>query len=406
MGAARRRTTVRRDRNHPSIVLWSAGNEIHDTPHPEIAIPILTSLLKTFHQHDPTRPVTQALFRPNVSHDYDNGLADLLDVVGQNYREQEILAAHAQKPTRKIIGTENTHDRNQWLAMRDHPEYSGQFLWVGADYLGESGGWPRIANGAGLLDRTGYPHPRAFEREAWWRSEPNVHVVRRVSPTERGAVDPGYEAVAPRFRESLFHDWTPEAQGEHIETVEVYTNAEEADLELNGRSLGPQKLHRDASPLTWEVPYAPGTLTAVAYTGGQIVARDVLRTAGKPTQLMIMPERKSITADPSDVVYLKATVLDDAGNVVPGAVDELHFTVSGPGRIVGVDNGNNSDHDPFQAEMRRAYQGRAIAIVAASAPGAVTVTVSAAGLPDAKASVDASAASSARSAAGSAIRSF
>lgn len=265
------------------------GNEIHDTPHPEIAIPILTSLVKTFHQNDPTRPVTQALFRPNVSHDYDNGLADLLDVVGQNYREQEILAAHAQKPTRKIIGTENTHDRNQWLAMRDHPEYSGQFLWVGADYLGESGGWPRIGNGAGLLDRTGYPHPRAFEREAWWRSEPNVHVVRRVSPTERGAVDPGSEAVAPRFRESLFHDWTPEAQGEHTETVEVYTNAEEADLELNGRSLGRQRLHAEASPLTWKVPYAPGTVTALAYAGGKIVARDVLHTAGKPAYLVLTP---------------------------------------------------------------------------------------------------------------------
>ena len=131
--------TVMRDRNHPSIILWSAGNEIHDTPKPEIAIPILKSLVDSFHKYDPTRPVTQALFRPNASHDYDDGLADLLDVVGQNYREQEILAAHAQKPTRKIIGTENTHDRNQWIAMRDHPEYSGQFLWSGIDYLGEAG---------------------------------------------------------------------------------------------------------------------------------------------------------------------------------------------------------------------------------------------------------------------------
>jgi len=149
--------TVQRDRNHPSIILWSAGNEIHDTPHPDIAIPILKSLVATFHKYDPTRPVTQALFRPNVSHDYDDGLADLLDVVGQNYREQEILKAHADKPTRKIIGTENTHDRNQWVAMRDHPEYSGQFLWSGIDYLGEAHRWPSIGAGSGLLLTTALP---------------------------------------------------------------------------------------------------------------------------------------------------------------------------------------------------------------------------------------------------------
>src|ERR1039457_7467042 len=132
------RDTVRRDRNHPSIVVYSAGNEIHDTPNAELAKGILRGLVEVFHANDATRPVSQALFRPNVSHDYDNGLADLLDVVGQNYRENEILAAHQQKPTRKILGTENTHDRHAWLALRDNPAYAGQFLWAGIDYPGES----------------------------------------------------------------------------------------------------------------------------------------------------------------------------------------------------------------------------------------------------------------------------
>src|SRR5207253_4501381 len=121
-------------RNHPSVVVYSVGNEIHDTPNAELAKRILSGLVAVCHANDPSRPVTQALFRPNVSHDYDNGLADLLDVVGQNYRENEILAAHVQKPARKILGTENGHDRTVWLALRDNPTYACQFLWTGIDY--------------------------------------------------------------------------------------------------------------------------------------------------------------------------------------------------------------------------------------------------------------------------------
>ena len=183
--------TVQRDRNHPSIILYSAGNEIHDTPKPDIAIPILKSLVETFRKYDSTRPVTQGLFRPNVSHDYDNGLADLLDVIGQNYREQEILKAHADKPTRSIVGTENTHDRNQWVAMRDHPEYSGQFLWSGIDYLGEAGRWPSIGSGSGLLLTTALPRARAYERQSWWSSTPMVRIARRVAIAQKSRTGPG-----------------------------------------------------------------------------------------------------------------------------------------------------------------------------------------------------------------------
>ncbi len=323
--------TVMRDRNHPSIILWSAGNEIHDTPHPEIAIPILANLVRTFHQNDPTRPVTQALFRPNASHDYDDGLADLLDVVGQNYREQEILAAHAQKPTRKIIGTENTHDRNQWVAMRDHPEYSGQFLWSGIDYLGESRSWPTIGSGSGLLLTTALPHGRAFERQSWWTTTPMVAIVRRTSLQRTAPVDPGYanatttdQAAAPavasapaaasatpgaaaappgspgaaagppvdptvRFSEPLLADWTPRDLGPHTETVEVYTNAEEVELFLNGKSVGTDKLHPDASAITFKVPFEPGTLKAVAKSHGRVVATEELKTAGKPARIESSP---------------------------------------------------------------------------------------------------------------------
>ena len=395
--------TVMRDRNHPSIILWSAGNEIHDTPHPEIAKPILIALMRTFHENDSTRPVTLALFRPNASHDYDDGLADLLDVVGQNYREQEILAAHAQRPTRKIIGTENTHDRNQWVAMRDHPEYEGQFLWSGVDYLGESRTWPTLGSGSGLLNTAGLPHGRAYERQSWWSTTPMVAMVRRVATAQPAPVDPGYAsatttdqaaAAAPRatepppdpsvrFSEPLLADWTPKNLEPHVENVEVYTNAEEVELFLNGKSIGTDKLHPDASPITFKVPFEPGTLKAVARSHGKVVATQELKTAGKAARILFTADSPStpLTPDWNDVRYVTATLVDDAGTRIPDSTTVIHFSTSGPASIVAVDNGNLMDLDPFQATQRKVYYGNAVALVRATgSEGKVTVTASADGI--------------------------
>jgi beta-galactosidase len=175
---------VARDRNHPSVAIWSIGNEIHDTAFPVQAKAALKSLSDVVHATDPTRPVTQALFRPNVTGDYENGLADMLDVVGQNYRENELLKAHADNPARKIIGTENSHNRTSWLPIRDSAAAAGMFLWTGVDYLGEADrrGWPNIDSPSGLLDRTGAPRLRGLERESWWSETPVVHIVRNAAP--------------------------------------------------------------------------------------------------------------------------------------------------------------------------------------------------------------------------------
>ncbi|HWU15713.1 MAG TPA: glycoside hydrolase family 2 TIM barrel-domain containing protein, partial [Caulobacter sp.] len=177
------RDMLRRDRNHPSVVIWSAGNEIHDTAYPVQAKAALKSLLEVMHATDPTRPVTMGLFRPNVTGDYDNGLADMLDVVGQNYRENELTAAHEAKPSRKIIGTENSHARASWTAVRDYAPYAGMFLWTGVDYLGEAdrSGWPNIGNPAGLLDRTGALKVSGMQRAGWWAETPVIHVVRNAA---------------------------------------------------------------------------------------------------------------------------------------------------------------------------------------------------------------------------------
>jgi beta-galactosidase len=372
------RDIVCRDRNHPSIILYSAGNEIHDTPQQEKAKKILSGLVEVFHANDPTRPVTQALFRPNVSHDYNDGLADMLDVVGQNYRENEILAAHDQKPARKIIGTENRHDRATWVALRDHAPYAGQFLWTGVDYLGESRRWPAIGHGSGLVDRTGGPRPLAFERQSWWSDAPMVFMARRIARTDAMPTDPGTAGADERFSQVLFADWTPTNLQPHAENVEVYSNCKEVELFLNGKSLGVKPINADASPRNWQVPFAPGKLKAVARNNGKIVATDELRTAGKPTNIVLTTETKKLPPGWDNVAVVRATIVDAKGVEIPRANDLISFQISGPGVIATVDSANNSSHEPFQATERRAFQGRCVAFVKATgASGKIVLTATA-----------------------------
>jgi beta-galactosidase len=372
------RDTVRRDRNHPSIILYSAGNEIRDTPNGELAKKILAGLVEVFHQNDPSRPVTQGLFRPNVSHDYDNGLADLLDVVGTNYRDNELLAAQQAKPTRKIVGTEQRHDLPTWLAARDNISHAGQFLWSGVDYLGESPFWPVIAAASGLLDRTGMTKPMAYERQSWWGDQPVVHVVRRIDPARVTAVDPGFEPLVQR--QAQFADWTPPNQAAHEEIVEAYSNCEEVELYLNEKSLGTKPRHADDSPRIWQVSYEAGILRAVGKNKGAVAASHELRTAGKAAKIILVADRDEVSPAWDDICYVTVTVADQNGIVVPTASDLITFKIAGPGIIAAVDSGNNSSSESFQVSERRAYQGRCIAIVktqnsrgrislAASAPG-------------------------------------
>lgn len=371
---------VRRDRNHPSVVLYSIGNEIHDTPKPDIALPIARGLVEVCHVNDPSRPVTQALFRPNVSHDYDNGLADLLDVVGTNYRDNELLAAQRAKPGRKIIGTEQRHDRQTWLWLRDNPSHSGQFLWTGVDYLGETKTWPRIGHPSGLLDRTAEIKPMAFERLSWWSHKPMVRMVRRVAADDVLPEDPGYGGEE-RHTQVQFADWTPRQTTAHEETVEVYSNCEEVELLLNGKSLGAKAINPDASPRVWKLTYQPGLLRAVARTGGKDYATDELRSAGAPAKIILTSERTQLRNVWDDVAFVRAEVVDAQGIVVPRARNLIKFQLAGPGRIVAVDSGDNASIEPFQASQRRAYQGVSYAMVkATAAAGKIVVTAEAEGL--------------------------
>jgi beta-galactosidase len=380
--------SVRRDRNHPSIILYSAGNEIHDTPKADLAKGILKGLVDAFHQNDPTRPVTQALFRASVSHDYDDGLADMLDVIGENYRASELLDARKANPARKIVGTEFGHDLKDWLVMRDNPDFSGEFLWTGVDYLGESHLWPAVGSKDGLLDRTDAPRPLAFQRQSWWDDKPMVCMAR-----DLGSEATGNQAGEPQKFARRASDWTPDNTSPHDEKVEVYSNCEEVELFLNGTSLGSQQRPADDSPRLWTIPFAPGTLKASAKNGGQEVATQVLQTAGPAAKIQLETDRDNLAPDWDDICYVRATEVDANNVPVPSAADEISFSASGPGAIAAVDSGDMGSHEPFQASQRQAFEGTCVAVVrATAATGQITITATAPGLTTGSVTINAAAA--------------
>ena len=208
-----------------------------------------------------------------------------------------------------------------------------------------------------------------------------VFGTRRIAPTPLSPTDPGYEPDLQRRQQVLFADWTPANSNSHEEKVEVYSNCEQVELFLNGKSLGEKALPADASPRTWAVQFVPGTLRAVGKNKGRVVASHELRTAGKPARIALNADRNVLTPIWDDVVYVSATVVDDNGVLVPGAGDQITFKIGGPGVIAAVESGDNNSHEPFQASERRAYQGHCFAILkAAAASGRITIEASASGL--------------------------
>ncbi|MCD8186224.1 MAG: DUF4982 domain-containing protein [Rikenellaceae bacterium] len=360
------RDQVKRVRNHPSIILWSLGNEIRDNLNSEEGRQRFLDLRDMTRELDSTRPITMALFRPAQAGLYENGFAELLDVVGQNYNEQALLKAWEEKPSRIILGTENTPTREAWVALRDNPQYAGQFIWTGFDYLGEAD-WPQIAWSTGLFDRNGGRKPLTWQRQSWWTEEPMVYIVRRDGRNGEGG---------------LTCDWTPvDPDAYDIAHIEIYSNCEEVELFLDGESFGRQPMPADASPAKYILDYWPGTLRAVAYSQGQIVAEQEHTTAEEPVKLILTAEKDTALHHWDEVVYLTATAVDEHGVRSPNSRHRVKFTITGPGEIVSVDNGDVFNHEPYKSDTQSIYKGQAIVIIRATADsGDITVTVSSEGL--------------------------
>jgi len=421
------RDMVRRDRNHPSIIMWSIGNEIPEQSRAD-GWEVAKRLTALFHAEDPTRPTTAAFNISDAA--IKNRLADEVDVPGFNYKPMQYAQILKDHPEWVILGTETAsavssrgvyqlpiqkYEKDPSLQLTSYdviappwayipdvefdaqdklPNVLGEFVWTGFDYLGEptpyfggrgagnSADWPARSSYFGMVDLAGFPKDRYYLYQSVWSKTPMVHVL-------------------PHW------NWEGKA-GENI-PVMVYTNGDEVELFLNGKSLGRKK--RFSEPvelpvgpnvnagkqimskyrLLWQVPYAPGTLKAVAYQGGRQVALDERRTAGAPARVKLVPDRSTIQADGDDLSFVTVRIEDKDGNLCPLAHNLVKFDVTGAGAIRAVDNGNAATVEPFHADHRTAFNGLALLIVSSKAgeAGSIHVTASAEGLASATAELTA-----------------
>ncbi|HEY1809726.1 MAG TPA: beta-galactosidase GalA [Acidobacteriaceae bacterium] len=365
---------VKRYRNSPSIIIWSIGNEefLLQGPMAEQGAKIAASMARRCHELDPTRVVSAA-----VNGDNKQGVSDALDIIGFNYNLKLPDAFHAQHHDRAIFGSEtssaistrgeyatdpqrntvNSYDGvvpwgetpEEWWTFYGTREWEcGGFAWTGFDYRGEPTpyGWPSINSQFGIVDMCGFPKDYFYYYKAWWGKEPSLHV---------------------------FPHWNWHGrEGDEI-PVWVYTNGEEAELLVNGKSLGRQKVPRFGH-VQWKARYEPGAIEARAYRGGKVVLTEKRETTGAAAVIRLTADRTEIDADGEDIAILKVEGLDSQGRVVPLADNMLAFNVSGPGKLIGVGNGDPNCLESDKEPKRSLFNGLAQVIIQSTKhPGAIHV---------------------------------
>jgi beta-galactosidase len=408
-GARDLKDMIARDRNHPSIVIWSAGNEVQDQDVPR-GVETLRELMRILHTEDPTRLVTvacdQIVAEPRGA--LPEFLAEL-DVVGYNYagrwrdrREKLYSIDRHDFPRRRFIGTENgampsfypgastsfysaRPTSNERIEIEQLQRFTqvydyvaGDFMWTGIDYLGEAR-WPSKSSHSGVIDTCGFPKDGYYFYKSIWTKAPVLH-------------------LSPHW------NWAG-MEGEIIPVI-CFTNCDTVELFLNGKSLGAQgfmfpetgmenewahfpprdnvlqttgDLH-----LAWYVPYQPGTLKAVGTKDGQVALTVDQSTTGNPVAIRFAADRARIGAGWDDLCHVAVEIVDQDGRVVPTANNEVVFELSGPGRILGLDNGQSESHESYQGDRRKAFAGRALALVQSTGrPGEMRLAASASGLTNA-----------------------
>ena len=372
---------ILRDRNHPSVLIWSIGNEIPQQSDTS-ALRLAPELAAIVHSLDKTRPITTANNNPDTRNKIIASGA--IDLIGYNYHEKDYAKFHDRYPGKKFIGTEttsaletrgfydmpsdsirrwptkdttkmnadhtvsaydnvsapwgSTHEET-WKVIKKYDFLSGMFIWTGFDYLGEPTpySWPSRSSYFGIIDLAGFPKDVYYMYQSEWTNKTVLHIF-------------------PHW------NWEP---GKTVDVWAYYNHADEVELFLNGKSLGVKKKTGDDLHVMWRLKFEPGTLKAVSRKNGKVVLTREIHTAGQPAKIELIADRKNIKADGKDLSFITVKILDKDGNVVPDADNLVDFKVNGEGFIASVDNGDPVSHDSFKADHRKAFHGLALAIIQA-----------------------------------------
>jgi len=373
---------IKRDRNHPSVMMWSIGNEIREQ-FDSTGIAITKELAQIVKNLDTTRPVTSALTEnvPEKNFIYQSGALDLL---GFNYKHEDYATFLVRFKGQKIIASEtvsaletrghydqpsdvvkawpvkygekfdgnadwtvsaydnvksfwgSTHEES-WKAIKNSDYIAGTFVWTGFDYIGEPDPYPFPARSSyfGIVDLAGLPKDVYYMYQSEWAKKPVLHIF-------------------PHW------NWTA---GQEVDVWAYYNNADEVELFLNGKSLGKKSKQNDDLHIFWRVKFEPGTLKAISRKDGKVVLEKEIHTAGKASKIDLKANKTAFKNDTYDLVYVTVSIQDKDGNLSPNANDLIHFEVTGGGKLVGVDNGYQAGLDSFKASSCKVYNGKCIAII-------------------------------------------